>query len=276
MFEEAIQIAQDAIQAGDSKAKSVELAKYMNNLSMCHHSRGDKHAALKLQVSALRLKEQHLSPGDPSVGQAYLNIGASQESLGQLDEAKSSYNDARRCIQASLGTAHPLFGAVLNNMAGILFKVGRGGEALQMWEEALSCWKAAYGHVHSQVAAALHNIGWAYAKQGHHSMAKRVYRESVGIKIKIYGSENHLDVATTLSNLGGLHYKCEEFGLAKDTFGREISIYEALDLNLDTEEFQIAKANYEAACAAHGADTCAQVPCQDSQVHDVDPCNEYE
>eukprot|EP00658_Telonema_sp_P-2_P076931 TRINITY_DN6845_c0_g1_i7.p1 TRINITY_DN6845_c0_g1~~TRINITY_DN6845_c0_g1_i7.p1 ORF type:complete len:369 (-),score=86.80 TRINITY_DN6845_c0_g1_i7:381-1487(-) len=250
LFEDAIDILNRApIESFGSAAHRDTLhARLLNNLSMCRHHQGQVKESLMLRLSALELKTKHVLPGepDPTLGLAYMNIGASQESLDMIGDAAASLERAVDLIGETVGERHPLFASALNNLGGVRFKQGLELQAMDMYQRAQRAFEEAYGPRHIQVAAAMHNIGWAYNNMRQFDLSREAYEMAIEIKAENYGTRQHPDVAGSLTNLAGLLYERGDFEAAQQAFREEVEIYKAVGMDESfLEAASIAQKNYE-------------------------------
>ena len=90
------------------------------------------------------------------------NLGNAQRINGQIEDAKSSYQNAARAFESSVGDSHPVAGTVVSTLAGFLLEQGFTQEAIAEHQRALNLSKGHYGEINSQHAVIYQNLGVAY------------------------------------------------------------------------------------------------------------------
>eukprot|EP00656_Telonema_subtile_P055259 TRINITY_DN8493_c0_g1_i4.p1 TRINITY_DN8493_c0_g1~~TRINITY_DN8493_c0_g1_i4.p1 ORF type:complete len:1105 (-),score=250.00 TRINITY_DN8493_c0_g1_i4:121-3393(-) len=245
--EQSLQSLRDGEESSRNEADMEgTLAVCHNNLSMVRHEQGQVEVALQQRQKALKIKEKYMDARDSSLGLAHMNIGASQEKLGLLTEAVVSTEHAERIMLNAVGPKHALYAMVRMNRASLLMQQGQKAESVAMFEEVLDLYRELLGPRHLDVAAALNNVAWAYNQCGQTESVVRTHREALTIKLETYGTDNHLNVALSLSNLGGALYAAGEKGEAKELFQREIDVYIAQHIQEEDERYETALHNLHA------------------------------
>lgn len=72
-------------------------------------------------------------------------------------------------------------------------------------------------------AMCLTNLGEVHRLSGHCDKARKYLDESLKIKENIYGS-GHLEIATTVENLGNVFFDLEEYHDAQENYERALTI----------------------------------------------------
>ena len=83
-------------------------------------------------------------------------------------------------------------------------KKGDLENALVQHQKALEIRTCVFGSDHPHVAMSYNNIGLVYNTQGKYEEALDMYSKSLDINTRIYGGDNHPDVATSKYNIANL------------------------------------------------------------------------
>ena len=74
------------------------------------------------------------------------------------------------------------------------------------------------------MAKSYNNIGLVYDSQGKYEEALEMYTKSVDINSRIYGGDNHLDVAASYNNIGGVYYSQGKYEEALEYYQKDLDI----------------------------------------------------
>ncbi|CAB9503230.1 Tetratricopeptide repeat protein [Seminavis robusta] len=114
------------------------------------------------------------------------------------------------------------------------------------WEKALACWENALvirtqvlGETHPDVANTCNNIGIALGKLGRYDSAIEILEKALEMRAKHYGTREHVEVATTLHNIGNVLHAAQDWSGAIQCFWDAKLLQEQL---LGPNHIQVARA----------------------------------
>ena len=194
---------------------------------------------------ALRVYQETLGTDSAHVAGTMKNIGMVLAEQGELDEAMTKFQEAKR-IYKSLNDKRrdgPCcdVASALSCMGNVQNRRGELDDALQLYKEALSIYKSVSKRALEmggrsrlaiqEVASTLKIMGMVYTKRGELDMAMNCFQEAIDIMRQNFNEKGSGPVVTSiLSRIGGIfskmgkldesmsHYQ-EAYDLATRTFG---------------------------------------------------------
>ena len=137
--------------------------------------------AIPLAKRALEIRERVLPPGDPMVLTALGN-------LGNLYNAKSDYNAAKKTFERLLAVQEQQFGptnvklaSTLDLLAVLYYRERNASKAEDMYKRALALRESAFGNDHVEVANSLFALAHFYRLSNKYDLALNAYRRSLSI-----------------------------------------------------------------------------------------------
>ena len=137
--------------------------------------------ALPLAKRALEIRQRLLPPNDPEVLTALGN-------LGNLYNAKSDYNAAKKSFERLLPMQEQQFGATnvqlastLDRLAVLYYRERNVGKAEDMYQRALALRENAFGNDHVEFANSLFALAHLYRLSSKYDLALNAYRRSLSI-----------------------------------------------------------------------------------------------
>ena len=115
----------------------------------------------EVQETLMPRLEAHTSV-DSILGDILNNIAASYEFIGNLEDAKSFYEEALKIRKVVYGYEHTKVGESLQNLGTVYDKVGQLYEAKALYEEALNIFLNTQGMQSKDVAMVYSNLGLLY------------------------------------------------------------------------------------------------------------------
>ena len=152
------------------------------------------------------------------------NVGQLCIRLEDNEEALESFCLALRALRwhnAMRGSrAHDVIAiAILHNIGHLRYRTGMYDEAVRTYTRALQAGRNSAHKLNLEVAASLNCLGVLYFHQPKNKSgsAMDVFVDSLAIRRASLGGD-HKDVATTLNNIGRVHYMRGEFVIALATY----------------------------------------------------------
>jgi tetratricopeptide (TPR) repeat protein len=157
------------------------------------------------------------------------NVGQVHRRRGEFDTASTSYELALNILQNSTSTStamiYNLLIPILHNMGQLLYRRGDLPMAMETYNRALDYAQIMHGESHVDVASALNCLGVLHyhansadsddekinkVENSSTSEAMELFQKSLVIRTNCIGHD-HVDVATTLNNIGRIHVQLDEF-----------------------------------------------------------------
>jgi len=120
---------------------------------------GDGPRASQIWQRLMPWVRRRANPGSPMLPQSLLQVARVQHSLGQLDQAEATFQEALQLAQHLQPSRPTLLAVLLNDLADLEADLERFAEARQHLEQALAIKTAFYGDRHVEVAIGHNNLG---------------------------------------------------------------------------------------------------------------------
>jgi tetratricopeptide (TPR) repeat protein len=142
--------------------------------------------------------------GHPLVARALSHIASARQSLSDIEQAKTLYEQALAIQRSVLGNRHPDCAETLNNLASLLAATGCTQESLVLLNEALEIDRLTLGPNHPLIAIGLHNLGVLFQRAEQFIDAEESLLEAKRILVTA-GQGEQAESAAILSTLASLY-----------------------------------------------------------------------
>ncbi|GAB4405007.1 MAG: hypothetical protein OHK0021_17200 [Bryobacter sp.] len=168
------------------------------------------------------------APSDKVQAAAWTERGNCHFYLGQYEEARRWYEQARAADQRIFGPQHPHVADDLVNLGAIDSETGELAGALDKYSRALGIKQAWYGEEHAGVAGILTMRARALLRQpGNAPAAAEDLKKALAIQEKVWGAA-HPKVASALNELGTLAGQERRYSDSEAYYRRAAEIYRAV------------------------------------------------
>ena len=179
------------------------------------------------------------------------NIGQCHSELGELDEAMRCYNEfvciihchqqqsahhshffrlALDTLCDTLGAFHPEVAYTLQQIGNVVYGAMQDSAAAAEFYQRSK--KVVQNIMHDNLVVPLDNFAQLFRSRGQYEESLGAYRTIHAIQVEAYGEES-LTVASTLSNIGLMHFKLRQFDAAYAAYKEALRIRCALHENPD-------------------------------------------
>jgi tetratricopeptide (TPR) repeat protein len=153
-----------------------------------------------LPTPVLPERQTPLGSDDPTMVKILDNLGVALSKLGELAEARKTFERALAIREARLGSNHPDVGWSLTNLGVVLSELGELEDARTMLERGLAVRQARLGADHPDVATNLSSLGTVLGELGELVQARTTLERALGIREQRLGHD-HPATRTTRDNL---------------------------------------------------------------------------
>lgn len=213
--------------------RSEHLGALLNQIGIHLSARGQHGEAEKMLRLALEAYQDLFGPDNLPVASSQVNLAASVELLGRLDEAQDLLEQSLRILrheEPSNPAVRDLLGIASSNLGTVLMRRSMTQEATEQLTKALAIHETLHGSTHPTVAIDRNNIGGILRQEGRWEEALPLYEHAVR-DLRRYGSKGgHLAVsyATALANLSTAQYNTGDLQKAKDNLLKAKALDESL------------------------------------------------
>jgi tetratricopeptide (TPR) repeat protein len=151
---------------------------------------GNSDAAEAPLKRALELRLGVLGPDDPTVAQAYVELGSVYYNRAQYDLAEQHYRQALESAEKSAGPRSLEVANILDNLGFALREERKYADAEKTVLRSLSIRTLLLPKDDPAIAASLDNLGRTYLRQGRYAQAQIAVTESARIYQKAYGDDD--------------------------------------------------------------------------------------
>jgi serine/threonine-protein kinase len=207
-----------------------EVATTMVELSSAYAAREKYVEAEELARKALSIRQDLLPAGDNKIADAMTNLGAILSERQDQNESLKLFNDALHLYTKSSQNPN-YFGiaSVKQNIGFMYYYHDRFKVALPYLIEALPVFRRQLGNLHPKTVALIATLGRAQAGVGHFKEAAALQEEALQLRKTMYGDE-HIKVATTMSNLATFYYTIGKYAHADSLYRLSVSIQRKLNI----------------------------------------------
>ncbi len=165
----------------------------------------------------------HLGPGAEL--RALIDLGLSENDLGELGAARAHLDRALVLARGELGAQHPQVAQVQHNLGVVVYRQGRYAEADLLFRTALEVRAAAYGPDSIEYAQTIQAIGNAEIMMDRVTDARAHFAQAIRIFEARLGPE-HPDVASAYNDIGGVYHRAGLYDLALANQERVLALRE--------------------------------------------------
>ncbi len=174
------------------------------HLGTLHLEQGKYELAAQAFEEVLRLREQMLGSGHPSLALAHNNLGLVHTRQARYEAAEREHARAVQIVETSLGPLHPDMALPLRNL-GVAYEMQkRYDEAESTYERMLAIRHGAYGEEHAEVADALWLLGSMHAAMDRLDDATDELTRAVAIRQRV-SAPDHPELAAVRADLAGVY-----------------------------------------------------------------------
>ncbi len=175
----------------------------VGNIAAVCAKQGDFAEALRRYQSLLETHVAQSGEDSWQAGWMRHNIGWCQSYSGRNKDARSSFEQAIKTLEGSLGTEHYMTAASLDNLGRVHFEEGRIDEAVPLLEQALEIRSEVLGETHPYTAFTVHNLGAVLRRKGEPAKAEPRLNQALELRRASLGLA-HPDSAKTLEEIAML------------------------------------------------------------------------
>lgn len=221
-----------------------ELAEIRFDRALLRQQQGDIADALTEMRSALAIRQEVLTPGDPDLILSTMAYGNLLQNAGRLIEAEGFIRTATDDALKYLPPDHPNAILAMQTLASLLKDLGRTDEAASVQQKAVKTLRAS-APVSDLLGQALGLLGFIRMEQGRAADAEVAFLEAKDMLIKVHGHDSRV-VAFTLANAAGAERQQEKYALAAERYGESLAIMKAMG---DTDPFLDAQVRQQYAAS---------------------------
>jgi len=210
-------------QSGDPPA----VAGSLTQLAALFRDLGNADSTEVMLREALAIRQRHLPPNHPDLGNNLSDLGVVLNGRGEYAEAEALQRLALRIRRSIDVRPHEELGTTLNRLAISTFQQGRYAEAERYYREALAVNRTVYGAEHVSVTRVLANLGKLYEELGEYAAADSLLSEALRIRRATLG-DDHFETAIGLGQLGGMLIRAGDAIRAEQVLRESLAIRERL------------------------------------------------
>lgn len=186
-----------ALQENYYGTDSIEIAHILSNL-------GDLYLFTEDYTNAQKVLENGLDIMVKTYGYNHVTTSTILHSLGSTYLMLHNFNKSLKLLESSLHTQIEFFGNMSSNVAyirsylGIAYhNSGQNKKAEYQLKNALKIRQSLYGDDHIETSHTMHNLAIVYLYNGNYVEAEKLIEKSLLIKKQHFGTEKHIEIATT-------------------------------------------------------------------------------
>ena len=155
--------------------------------------------------------------------ESLLNLASILEQVEQLEQAETTYLQAKKECAERLGEAHGHYSTILNYLGALYQKKGMIKEAEEMILTSIDIQKKAVGEAHLDYANIINRAGIFYFHQAQFEKTIKYFETARNIRKKLLG-EDHKDYAQSLNNCAVVY---QYMGLIEEA---EVLLLESIEI----------------------------------------------
>lgn len=171
---------------------------------------------------ALALRMAVLAPSDGRIGLSRVVLGEVQQSRGEIDEARRSFEASLLLLVPAFGADSVEVAAARRALAIALHRPEDRGRAVELLRQALAVFVRRRGGSHVDSADTLHDLGSALEMNQQYDEAEAAFRRAAAVLERNLGAHN-AKVAMVQSDLAGLLDRMGKAAEAGPLFERAIA-----------------------------------------------------
>lgn len=214
--QKALLILQIALDVAHKNKKKSIVALSKNNLGIVYRDLGQFQKAKALSEEGLADARDELA-----LASAYNNIGASNRSLGNYEEALIAYLKALDIYEKENAVIEQA--TVINNIGMVYSYLGMNSKAIENHLKAITIFEKKNDR--KGMSDAYNNIAILYANDGELDKALNYFKNSLAIEISLKSQKG---IAESVNNVGAVFYYMQEIDSAMAYFNQSASIERAI------------------------------------------------
>ena len=188
----------------------------------------DHPSALALTDASMMLVQRWFGDHHPDYAIAVHERSRVLHAQARFAEARRGHEAALKILESILPPTHPLIASVSQSV-GMVLSAGIGfAEAEERYCRVMQLRGTRFGSVHPVVADTLASLAALERIQGHVEEALALLEQSLSIRRSAYGTENHIDVAASMTQLGELLALACKYQEARESFVDALAIQRRL------------------------------------------------
>ena len=184
------------------------------------HEQARYRQAVQVFDRAKRIYRTRLGPESWAVARAAVGVGMAQDELGQLDSAAAEYSAALKIYETCKDTLNAA--RCMNNLAVLHRKQGNYAKAQAFLAKAKTFISNKIGEKNMEFAGIVRNMGSVHFELEAWEEAQRDFELS--LKIVRSCTNESIDAARNMLNLGSVHLKMSRYRNAYEMFGQAYAI----------------------------------------------------
>jgi eukaryotic-like serine/threonine-protein kinase len=185
---------------GDAVGDPLVVANLQDRLGRTYRALGHAAKAKDLFTKALAIRREQLGPEDPQTLAAMFHQASALFDSGQVNDAISLYEQARKAQTRILGSNHRDTLVTGNNLGLAYWKAGKPNEACALLEQVRDALLQELGPDDRQTVSALEDLSVVYASVGKNAEAISLAEQVRNARVKQYGADHQLAIIS-LNNL---------------------------------------------------------------------------
>mmetsp|Transcript_16955 Transcript_16955/g.46500 ORF Transcript_16955/g.46500 Transcript_16955/m.46500 type:complete len:717 (+) Transcript_16955:158-2308(+) len=189
-----------------------------------HREQGDNDKARFMYESALQSGRAALGPFHPDVASTLNKLANLYYEMHDLDTALRYYMEGLKIERVALEEGHPHAIVTILNVAQIHRQRGSYKKALENYKEACTLQLKKLGPNDFSMASILSNIGLMHYQLKDYPVAFDNYQEALRIQRDHFGTDDNLEIASTLNSIGLVLFNQGTHELALGCFNDSLRI----------------------------------------------------
>jgi tetratricopeptide (TPR) repeat protein/predicted Ser/Thr protein kinase len=215
-----VELAQATLErAGGDRAVEAEL---LRNAGQASFAAGKFDEALKRQRTSLAIRESHLGESSAEVAEVLVDAASTLRELGNYEEG-IAYVERALEIEKKRQELGTIYANGLNELASIYVNKGWLLDAKRALQQSLDTNLSVLGEQHPLVGVTYSNLGTVAMLESDYSAAIEHLTRGLAIEERAYGPK-HLEVTSTLMNLGAAYQGAGKLDEAKQRFERAAEV----------------------------------------------------
>lgn len=211
-----------------SDADPLLLAKALNEQCRADSGMSAYAQALSVCREAMRLRAEHLPPGDADLGHSHDALGVAEQGVDDFDAAARDYQ-AALAIFAVAGPEHAGdVASTRHNLGFLAYHRGEYAQARSEYATALAAKRTLYGEMDPRTLNSLDGLAQAEQELGDLTAAERDFAAVLALRIKVLGSDS-VSVARSHNDLAGVQQDRGDYAAAGENYRAALDLYARLE-----------------------------------------------
>ena len=195
-----------------------DIAIIIKCMAEIHYERKEMGKACVLYTEALNATRLTLGDNHPDLASTLNKLGNLHYEMNNLEIALGYYEEGFKIERRVLGPQHPHILVTLMNMAQVHRQRGDYRAALNHYTAVHACTVKVFGENSLETANTLSNMGQMQYQLKACDDAFELYQNALRIQRDYHGTDDHLDIASSLNSIGLILFQQGVHGLAKSCF----------------------------------------------------------